>query len=106
MSTLAVIDCCRLDSLLVSTLWRNLWNEDYHTFGLEWDEKGIWTWRNSRAHRVLTVSFKEPFINYMPLIPQANTQPLPGYNPWSSSDSNAAPFDQEFYLIINLAVGG
>jgi len=27
------------------------------------------------------------------------------YNPWSGS-SNAAPFDQPFYIILNVAVGG
>lgn len=27
-------------------------------------------------------------------------------NPWRSSTTNMAPFDQEFYLIMNLAIGG
>jgi hypothetical protein len=27
-------------------------------------------------------------------------------NPWKNSVNNNAPFDQEFFLILNLAVGG
>jgi hypothetical protein len=27
-------------------------------------------------------------------------------NPWFGTKSNASPFDQDFYLVINLAVGG
>lgn len=27
-------------------------------------------------------------------------------NPWADSLNNNAPFDQEFYLILNVAVGG
>jgi hypothetical protein len=27
-------------------------------------------------------------------------------NPWASTDSQAAPFDQDFYLVLNLAAGG
>ena len=91
----------------LSTLWRKLWNEDFHTFGLEWDEHGIWTWRDSRARRVLNVRFDQPFINKMPLVQLPVTGAMvPATNPWSKSPNVAAPFDQEFYLIINLAVGG
>ncbi|TKY89775.1 hypothetical protein EX895_001072 [Sporisorium graminicola] len=91
----------------VSTLWRKLWNDDFHTFGLEWDEHGIWTWRDTRARRVLNVRFNEPFINKMPLA-QLNAAGImvPPPNPWSKSNNTGAPFDQEFYLILNLAVGG
>jgi len=28
------------------------------------------------------------------------------HNPWQYSSNNAAPFDQEFYLVLNVAVGG
>jgi hypothetical protein len=27
-------------------------------------------------------------------------------NPWSGSDRKNTPFDQDFYLILNVAVGG
>ena len=27
-------------------------------------------------------------------------------NPWAQTGSNASPFDQDFYVVINLAVGG
>jgi hypothetical protein len=32
-----------------------------------------------------------------------NTQPG---NPWAESPDSSAPFDQEFYMILSLAVGG
>ena len=28
------------------------------------------------------------------------------YDPWAVADDRNAPFDQEFYLILNVAVGG
>jgi hypothetical protein len=28
------------------------------------------------------------------------------YDPWTTSDQRNTPFDQEFYLILNVAVGG
>ncbi|KAJ9474298.1 GH16 domain-containing protein [Pseudozyma hubeiensis] len=90
----------------VSILWRKLWNDDFHTFGLEWDEHGIWTWRDSRARRVLNIRFDQPFINRMPLVQLPSGAMAPATNPWSKSPNNSAPFDQEFYLIVNLAVGG
>lgn len=88
------------------TLWRNLWNDDFHTFGLEWDEKGIWTWRDSRAHKVLQVDFDKPFITKAPSTQGFQGWYAPPPNPWSISNATGAPFDQEFFLILNVAVGG
>lgn len=91
----------------VSTLWRKFWNEDYYTFGLEWDENGLYTWRDSPAHKVLIVKFDTPTVQRMPLINYKGTGFMtPGPNPWSTSNSTAAPFDQDFFLILNVAVGG
>lgn len=42
----------------------------------------------------------------MPLVQAAAGNYIPGANPWSISNSSAAPFDQEFFLILNVAVGG
>lgn len=91
----------------LSTLWRKFWNQDFYTFGLEWDETGLYTWRESRAHKVLVYKFNEPTIQRMPLVNYQNSGVmLPGPNPWSMSNSNAAPFDQEFFLALQVAVGG
>ncbi|KAK9387370.1 concanavalin A-like lectin/glucanase domain-containing protein [Lipomyces mesembrius] len=58
-------------------LKRNTFADGFHTFGLEWSDKYIITYDNGS-----TVS-----------------------DPWPGDDLQA-PFDQEFYLILNVAVGG
>ena len=49
--------------------------------------------------------FKSPFwdIGKFPLADSNGTRFV---NPWKSTGSNASPFDQEFYLVLNVAVGG
>ena len=73
-------------------------NSDFHTFELTWNENGIQTKVDNDT--VLTA------------YPDANggwwktgNFPKGMDNPWKYG-SNMAPFDQEFYIIINLAVGG
>lgn len=90
----------------ISQLWRKYFNDDFHTFGLEWDEKSIWTWQGSRSRKFFEKRFdgdlyaNSQFDSY-----SSNGTYLP--NPWSNSSSrNIAPFDQHFYLILNVAVGG
>ncbi|KAM0754660.1 concanavalin A-like lectin/glucanase [Meredithblackwellia eburnea MCA 4105] len=85
---------------------RTYYDEGYTKFGLEWDSKGLYTWQGSRAKPILDVKFNKPFWNRGDFAGALfNGQPFS--NPWASSSlPNAAPFDQEFYLIISLAVGG
>ncbi|OJA16599.1 hypothetical protein AZE42_12376 [Rhizopogon vesiculosus] len=56
---------------------------------------------------MLELSFNKPFFTRgdFPSVVQNGTQPIVLQNPWVNG-TNATPFDQEFYLIINLAVGG
>ncbi|TKY89774.1 hypothetical protein EX895_001071 [Sporisorium graminicola] len=89
----------------IRLLWRKYFNEDYHTFGLEWDEHGIWTWERSRNYRVLNKKFKNFAIDREPVQRDKNGVLIPPPNPWLLSNSKAAPFDQYFYLILNVAVG-
>ena len=44
---------CWWSSTSISQLWRNYFNNEFHTFGLEWDEKSIWTWQGSRTRMFL-----------------------------------------------------
>ena len=78
-------------------VWRNYFNEEFHTFGLEWDEHGIWTWEHSRNFRVLNKKFKKFAIDRAPLQRDSNGAIIPPNNPWLSSNSKAAPFDQCTY---------
>ncbi|KAH8717089.1 concanavalin A-like lectin/glucanase domain-containing protein [Phaeosphaeriaceae sp. PMI808] len=76
----------------------------YNVFGVEWSEKYIFTYINSRLMQVMYTHFDEPFWNYG-RFPLADSNGTRIQNPWASSDSNATPFDKDFYLVINLAVG-
>ncbi|UZJ55684.1 hypothetical protein CBS101457_005004 [Exobasidium rhododendri] len=87
-------------------VWRNWFNEEFHTFGLEWDEKGLWTWEGNRNRRIANVKFDKYMIDRMTKQYDASGVFIPSPNPWVSSQSMAAPFDQKFFLIINVAVGG
>jgi hypothetical protein len=62
---------------------------------------------DTRLHHTLTVQFNEPFFSRgdFPAVVQNGTDSIVLQNPWAEG-SNATPFDQEFYLIMNVAVGG
>jgi len=76
-------------------------SKSYHTYGLYWNSTHLMTYFDDPKNVVLTVdltkdawskgNFEKRFHNTA--------------NPWRSG-SAAAPFDQEFFLILNLACGG
>ncbi len=77
----------------------------YHKFGLEWSEKYLFSYVNSRLLEVLYVPFSKP------LWPQGDFDSSTEngtriVDPWSQTGRPATPFDQPFYLILNVAVGG
>eukprot|EP00808_Paulinella_micropora_P000624 g51708.t1 len=73
--------------------------DSFHTFGLFWNEEGLYTYVDHDSNRVLQVPFNQTFW-------ERSGKGRQGYaNPWMGA-SRAAPFDQEFYVILNLAVGG
>ncbi|KAF4984218.1 hypothetical protein FZEAL_558 [Fusarium zealandicum] len=77
----------------------------FNMFGLEWSEKYLFTYVNTRLLQVTYTNFKKPMWKRggFPDIDQNGTRLT---DPWSATGELNAPFDQEFYLIINLAVGG
>ncbi|KAL2690608.1 concanavalin A-like lectin/glucanase domain-containing protein, partial [Phyllosticta citricarpa] len=80
------------------------YGDKFHTFGLEWTEKYLFTYIDSRLLQVLYMKFDKPLWDqgHFP-IADANGTRLT--NPWANGGLNA-PFDQEFYLVLNVAVGG
>ena len=73
-------------------------NDEFHVFGLFWDETKLYTYIDTDTNRVLEVDITQSFWD--------KGQFSTNYdNPWFNV-SKAAPFDQEFYLIFNVAVGG
>ncbi|EXJ79452.1 hypothetical protein A1O3_08954 [Capronia epimyces CBS 606.96] len=77
----------------------------FHTFGLEWSEKYIFTYIDTRLLQVLYTNFNEPLWQrgHFPLSDSNGTRLV---DPWSQTGNAATPFDQDFYLILNVAVGG
>lgn len=77
----------------------------WHTFGLEWSEKYLFTYIDNRIIEALYVPFTQNRWS------QGNfdTSSINGtavVDPWSQTGRTATPFDQSFYLILNVAVGG
>ena len=77
----------------------------YHTFGLEWSEKYLFTYINSRLLEALYVPFNGPLWpkGKFDASTENGTRIV---DPWSQTGRPSTPFDQPFYLILNLAVGG
>jgi beta-glucanase (GH16 family) len=75
-------------------------NDDFHTFGLLWSADGIYTYVDSEDNKVLSVPITQSFWELGGWDKNSNID-----NPWRGQGNNA-PFDQKFYLIFNVAVGG
>lgn len=82
--------------------------DDFHTYALEWDHKFMRFYVDTRLHAMLEIdTSKSSFFQRggFPATARNNTATeVVVTNPWSASPN--APYDQEFYLIIDLAVGG
>ncbi|KAL9624700.1 MAG: hypothetical protein Q9160_001054 [Pyrenula sp. 1 TL-2023] len=94
--------------------WRNnrkrqalhtTFGKKFHTFGMEWSEKYLFTYIDSRLLQVLYVNFNQPLWQrgQFPLSDSNGTRLI---DPWSQTGDDSTPFDDDFYLILNVAVGG
>lgn len=77
----------------------------YNTFGLEWSQKYLFTYVNSRLLQVLYTNFDQPMWQ-RGNFPTSTGNGTRITDIWSQSGRANTPFDQPFYLIINVAVGG
>ncbi|KAI1801547.1 glycoside hydrolase family 16 protein [Daldinia bambusicola] len=77
----------------------------FNTFGLEWSQNYLFTYVNSRLLQVLYTDFKEPLWTRGGF-PEATANGTRLRNTWSPTGRANTPFDQRFYLILNVAVGG
>ncbi|KAI9855843.1 MAG: hypothetical protein M1824_005832 [Vezdaea acicularis] len=79
----------------------------YHTYGLEWSENYLFTYIDSRLLQVFFIKFNSKYktmwdrggfgksiLNHSAL-----------FDPWSQTGRPNTPFDEPFYLILNVAVG-
>ncbi|SNX84536.1 related to beta-1,3-glucan binding protein [Melanopsichium pennsylvanicum] len=93
----------------IRKLWHKYYNEEFHTFGLEWTEDKIFTWERSPVWRNMQVDMKPGGFWKLGRFPQSMTNGTLLDDPWAGRPdpyARSAPFDQEFYLIMNVAVGG
>lgn len=81
------------------------YGDSFHTFGIEWSEKYIFSYIDTRLLQVMYVNFDKPFWD-KGNFPPANANGTSLVDPWSQTGDDATPFDQDFYLILNVAVGG
>ena len=72
---------------------------DFHTYGLLWNETYFGTYLDNESNTVLSFPIDKSFWEL-----GGWTTP-PWNNPWEGEGNNA-PFDRDFFLIINLACGG
>lgn len=86
---------------------RTSYADDFHTYALEWTEEFIRIYVDTRLHRLLDLRVKESFWDRgdFPRIVQNGSETVILDNPWADA-TQSAPFDQPFYLILNVAVGG
>ncbi|POY76344.1 hypothetical protein BMF94_0541 [Rhodotorula taiwanensis] len=85
---------------------RNFVNQASYVYGLNWDMKGFRTWQSKPSWVINKLNFNQPFYERGNLADALVNGTHPG-NPWvASNNTNAAPFDQDFYLILSVAVGG
>lgn len=78
--------------------------DTWHVFGLEWSEKYLFTYVDNRLRETLYVPFTQNRWN------QGNfdTSSVNGsavLDPWSQTGRSSTPFDQPFFLILDVAVG-
>lgn len=96
--------------------WQNVkrgsYAEGFHTYTLEWDETFMRFSVDSQLKAMLDLSLKKEKDSFwerghFPQVASNGTgdTQVVVQNPYAGR-GNAAPFDQEFYLIIDLAVGG
>jgi beta-glucanase (GH16 family) len=77
----------------------------FNTFGLEWSQKYMFTYINSRLLQVIYTNFDQPMWQRGNFA-QASTNGTRLDDIWSQTGNPNTPFDQRFYLILNVAVGG
>lgn len=79
-------------------------NEEFHVYKLDWNENGIKLFIDNVEHGNVTIEGEENFWNFGEFKKiRKNQRNLK--NPWVNG-TQMAPFDQEFYIVIGLAVGG
>ncbi|KAF8891406.1 ectomycorrhiza-upregulated GH16 glucan endo-1,3-beta-glucosidase precursor [Infundibulicybe gibba] len=85
---------------------RKSFADDFHTYVLEWTPDFLRMSVDTRLHTLLDFKFDQPFFKRgdFPEVISNGSSLVPLQNPWING-TNATPFDQDFFLILNVAVG-
>ncbi|KAJ3709694.1 concanavalin A-like lectin/glucanase domain-containing protein [Lentinula guzmanii] len=80
---------------------RGSFDKGFHTYSLEWTEKFMYLplYVDSRLHHMLELNINEAFWD------REWSEVVALQDPWING-TKAAPFDQRFYLILDVGVGG
>jgi beta-glucanase (GH16 family) len=86
---------------------RTSYDQGFHDFSVEWTEDYMYMYIDTRLHRAVDLRFDVPFFERgdFPQVITNGTEQIVLQNPWIHGP-NSAPFDQQFYLVLNVAVGG
>ena len=85
-------------------LRRTDYSKDFHTFGMEWTEDYLFTYIDSPLRHVMYWKFQDTMwqLGHFGGV-YSNGSLL--VDPWSQTGNPSTPFDQPFFLILNVAVG-
>lgn len=88
-------------------LRRGTFDSEFHTYTLEWTPKFIRMYVDTRLHFLYETKLNKNFWDRgdFPTVIQNGSEVINLQNPWVNG-TKAAPFDERFYLILNVAVGG
>jgi len=74
-------------------------HDEFHIFGFYWDNTTMYSYLDKDSNRILSIdTTKQSFW-------QRGNFSNNMHNPWGDQP-NVAPFNQDYYLIFNVAVGG
>jgi hypothetical protein len=87
-------------------LRRKDFTNGFHTYGLEWSEDYLFTYLDSRLKQVFYMKFqgKQDMWQRGHFDGQVDNSTVIA-NPWKQTGRTNTPFDENFYLILNVAVG-
>lgn len=88
---------------------RGDYSEEFHTYGIQWTDKYLYFYVDSKIRQIFFMGFKEkkPLYDLGGFSRMSDENSTLLANPWAHSNSTTgnAPFDERFYLILNVAVG-
>lgn len=87
------------------TVRRSDLSQEFHVYGIEWSKNYLYTYIDSKLQQVLYMPFTGYSMWQRGEFASQTVNNTVLVDPWSSTGNLNTPFDQEFYLILNVAVG-